>query len=131
MVIEQAIMTALLAASTISNLVVKRIYFATAPQDVVNPYIVFFKVSSVRVASHDGASGLAAARFQFSCFAETYKEAKSIALALQGVLEGYSGTLGAAGGVQTSVFYENEQDLYEQDSKLFHIAVDYRFLHQE
>ncbi|MFA5374129.1 MAG: DUF3168 domain-containing protein [Candidatus Omnitrophota bacterium] len=126
MVIETAILKHLLNTSAVTVLVGRRIYYVIAPQNVVKPYIVFSKISAVRVSSHDGPSHLANPRFQFSCFGETYKSMKDMALALQGALEGYTGTLGGAGGVPVNgVFYENETDLDDN------VAVDYKFWHEE
>ena len=132
MLIEQAILTALKADSTLTALTGSRIYYVIAPQIVTTPYLVFFKVSGVRVSSHDGGSGLVDARFQFSCFGETYKACKDMTVAIQGLLEGFSGTLGGTGGVVVGgCYYLDEQDFYEGDSKLYHVAVDYRFWHNE
>lgn len=132
MLIEQAILTALFANASVKGVVADRIYYVQAPQGVTAPYVVFFKVSGPRVHSHDGASGLAHPRFQFSCFAKTYAAAKQIAGYIQTVLQGYSGTLGGTGGVTVrGCFYENETDLYEPDTGLFHIALDFYIWHKE
>jgi hypothetical protein len=132
MLIEQAILTKLLATSGLTDLIGERIYYVKAPQDVGIPYVVFFKVSGAREHSHDGASGLARPRFQFSCFSETYYEAKQIAEQIQSALQAYSGTMGGAGGVEVGAsFYDNETDMYEEDTKLYHIAVDYMISHEE
>jgi len=132
MLIETALMTYLLAQSGITDIVDTRIYFVKAPQDVAKPYIVFFKVTSPRDHSHDGGTGLANPRFQFSIFSTTYGEAKNIATAVQTALQGYTGTMGGDGGVYvTAVTYEDENDFYENETKLFHVAVDYAFWHEE
>lgn len=132
MIIEQALTTYLLAQSGITDLVGQRIHFVKAPQDVANPYIVFLKVSAPREHSHDGASGMAVTRFQFSCFANTYSGAKDVAAAVQTALQAYQGTMGGAGGVYVdSIFYDNESDRYEEASKLYHIMVDYQITHEE
>ena len=72
MIFEQALMTYLLAQSGITDLVGTRIHYVKAPQDVAKPYIVFFKVTGPRDHSHDGGTGLANPRFQFSIFSTTY-----------------------------------------------------------
>ena len=132
MLIEQALLTQLKTDSAIAALVGTRIYYVISPQDVQKPYIVISKISAVRVSSHDGSSGLANPRFQISCFALTYKEVKDIAVAVQAELEGYTGTMGGAGGVAVNgCFYENETDLYEEENKLFHLALDFTLWHQE
>lgn len=132
MQIEQAILNELLDDSTVTDLVGRKLYYVTAPQDVVAPYVVFFKVSGPRVYSHDGASQLANPRFQFSCFATTYYEAKQIVEAIRDALEAFSGTMGGDSGTEVgSCFLVNETDIYEADTRLFHIAVDYLIWHEE
>lgn len=132
MQIEQAVLKALLADSGVTGLIGQRLYYVKAPQDVAKPYVVFFKASAPREYSHDGASGLARPRFQFSCFAMTYKKAKQIAEAIRGVIEAFSGTMGGAGGVEVgSCFCINESDIFEDNTQLYHVAVDYLIWHKE
>ena len=132
MKIEQAILKELLADSGITSLIGERLYYVKAPQDVVKPYVAFFKASAPREYSHDGASKLAHPRFQFSCFATTYYEAKQITEAIRAAIEAFSGTMGGAGGVEVGhCFLINESDIYEENTKLFHVAVDYLIWHKE
>ena len=132
MKIEQAIKRELLADSGITSLIGERLYYVKAPQNVTKPYVVFFKASGPREYSHDGASKLARPRFQFSCFATTYDQAKQIAEAIRAAIEAFSGTMGGAGGVEVgSCFCINESDIYEEDTRLFHVAVDYLIWHKE
>jgi len=132
MQIEQAIKKELLADSGIKSLIGERLYYVKAPQDVAKPYVVFLKASGPREYSHDGASKLARPRFQFSCFAMTYYEAKQIAEAIRAAIEAFSGTMGGTGGVEVgSCFCINESDIYEEDTRLFHVAVDYLIWHKE
>ncbi len=132
MQIEQAIKKELMAASGVTGLISTRLYYVRAPQNVTKPYVVFFKVSSPREYSHDGASELARPRFQFSCFATTYYEAKQITEAIRVTIEAFSGIMGGDGGVEVgSCFCINESDIYEEDTQLFHVAVDYLIYHKE
>jgi len=132
MLIEQAILKELVGSSGITDLVGERIHYVKAPQDVEAPYIVFFKVSSPREHSHDGASGLARARFQFSCFADSYYEAKQIVIAIQSAIQAFSGIMGGAGGVNVEgCFYADETDLYEDKVAIYHIAVDFLLAYEE
>jgi hypothetical protein len=125
-------MTALNATAGLTALVSTRIYFVKAPQDVTNPYVVVSKISGVREHAHEGASGLAHPRFQCSVFATTYKEAKSIAVQIQTALQGHSGTIGGAGGVEVNgIFYDDEVDFWEEEHGLYHIAMDFRIWHNE
>jgi len=133
MLIEQALHDALLADATVTGLVGERVYYGKAKQDTVSPYIVITKQSAPRMHSHDGASGLVNARFTFEIYAVSYLSVKTIAAAIQSVLQGYSGTMGGAGGVYVNgCFYEDETDLsWELESDLHGLAVNYRLWHQE
>ena len=129
MFIEQALKTELETVTALTALIEDRLYYVKAPQDVAEPYVAFFKVSSPRDETLDGAAGLARARFQFSTFAETYDEAKQIAQQIQLALEGKRGIIGGVGGVYADISYDDETDLTEDE--LFHIAQEFIVLHNE
>lgn len=132
MTIEQALMTYLLAQTGITTLVGQRIYFVRAPQETETPYIAISKIDAPREHSHDGSSQLAHPRFQFSIFADTYGEIKPIAAALQTALQGYTGTMGGAGGVFVgNCLYDNETDLDPGEQGLFGVACDYIIWHTD
>ncbi len=132
MIIENAVRTALANDVALAALVGARIYYSVAPQDTLTPYVAMSLVSSIPDHNFQGASNLTLARFQFSIFAATYLLTKQIADAIKTVLQGYSGTLGGAGGVAVNgCFYEDEVDLDpEQQTNLYGLAVDYRLWHQ-
>ena len=129
MLIEEGLITYLLAQSGVTAYVGEQIHFVHAPQNVTAPYIIIIKISGVREHSHDGSSELAHPRFQLSVFANTYSEVKGIASALQTVLQTYSGTMGSVN--VDVVFYDNEVDMYEQETGLYHTALDYIIWHTE
>jgi hypothetical protein len=129
MLVEQALLTELLTVTALTTLIDDKLYYVKAPQDVEEPYVVFFKVSSPREHSLTGASGLATARFQFSIFSTTYYEAKQIAEYIQTALQGQNKTIGGAGGVYANILYDNEQDLTEDE--VYHIAMEFLILHNE
>jgi len=132
MLIEQAIRTQLAGTTAVAALVGERIYYGKALQDAARPYLVINKISAQREHAHDGALGMVNARIQISCFAGSYAAAKSLAVAVQAVLECYQGTLGGVGGVYVgSCFYDNEVDFWEEETKLHHIAADYLLQYNE
>ncbi|MDD4986688.1 MAG: DUF3168 domain-containing protein [Dehalococcoidales bacterium] len=124
---DQAGLTALLGDS--------KLYYATAPQDVKSPYLVMTKISSVRTHSHDGDSHLARTRMQFSICGEIfggYYDCKMIAQQLRAALQGKTGLIGDAPGVEIgSCLYDDEVDSYDPDTGLFQIFVDYVILHYD
>jgi len=132
MIIEQAILTELNTTAGLTALVGQRIYYTKAPQDVLEPYIVFIKVSSIRNHSYTGSSHFAESRFQFSIYSTTYAETKTIAKQLQTILECTSGNIGTAPGVDVgAIYYDNETDLFEPETRLYHLACDYLILHYD
>lgn len=127
--IEHALRSLLINDSEITEYVGERIYYVQAVQEVQPPYIVITKVSAPRVHSHDGYSNLANPRIQFSVLTETYHEAKLIARAIQRILQGYRGV---SEDVHIQMcLYMNEVDMFEEQSGLYHVAVDYEIFHRE
>jgi hypothetical protein len=126
MYVEHALLKHLLAQTALAALVGERIYYVSAPQDVQTPYIIFFKVSATRERSLTGTSHFVNSRFQFSIFSETYYEAKQIAGQIQLALQDKNNEIiGGESGVRVSIQYDNEQDVYESESGLYHIPVEY------
>ena len=132
MIIEQAVHDALVADATVLGLVSTRIYYIKAPQSVTNPYIAIQKISAPRLHTHSGSSGLVNSRFQLTIFATTYKGCKDIAVAIQAVLDNFVGTLATLGMYVGNCLYDNETDLpFDDDLKLYGLAVDYLIWHNE
>ena len=130
MIIENALHIHLLAQSGLTTLIGQKLYYVTAPQTVEEPYIVFFKVSAVPEYCLTGHCGLINARFQFSIFADTYHETKLISRQIQLALQDKCNqVIGGVGGVNVSVQFENEQDLFE--SGTFHCPVEYFIQYNE
>ena len=108
-------------SSGLSTTVSTRIYPATAPQGVAKPYIVYRKVSANRQYAHSGQSSLTFDRVQVSVFSTEYLVAKGLVSTLFTTMEGWTGVQAA--------FKVNEIDFYEEDTKLYHIPVDFMIWH--
>ena len=132
MLIEQAIMTKLLATTAITDLVGQRIYFTRAAQDTAKPYLVITKISDIPHYCHDGPAGISDARIQFSAFAETYQAVKNLNAAIRTAFEGFTGLMGGSSGVYIGkCFKDLEADFYEDDTRLFNSPVDYLITYNE
>ncbi len=134
MFIEQALKTYLLAQTGLTALVGQHIYYpGEVPQNVVAPYIVMFNVSIAPVHSHGGSSHLSTDRFQLSVFSSTYHIAKQIVEQLKLALDGKTGNIGTAPGVRVEgILYDGGPgDLYEDDTKLHHIPIDFEVPHED
>ena len=100
-------------------LVSNRVYAGIAPQGVTKPYLVYTKVSPGRQYTHGGYADLQRPRMQVSCYGTTYGSAKAVAGEVITAMEGWPGS----NDVQAA-FIEGEQDMFEQDTGLYHCPVD-------
>jgi len=131
MALEPAILTYTKAQVTsVSN----RVYGVKAPIGVATPYIVFNVVLGNFVHSMGGDSGLTETKIQFSVFGDEYANVKGVVEDLKKTYRNYTkgdGTL--MGGEQwvQSTLLTNEVDMYEDDTNLYHTALDITFWHVE
>jgi hypothetical protein len=109
MTIEATIQTALGA------LVSGRCYPLVAPDPAVKPYIVYSLISDVQLNSLDGFSGLAEKRVQVDVYTTSYGATKATATACKSAM---------AIGLPQSI-HLSSQDLYEPDTQLYRITMDF------
>ncbi len=115
--------------ATVSALVGDRISPWVQLQSQDLPAITYHQVSSDRVSSMDGSSGLAALRFQIDCWASTYAGVKALAEAVRLELEGYKGSPVSA--VIHAVFLENDSDVAvsvepgRQEPAIYRVSMDF------
>ncbi len=122
MYVEQALNTHLLAQSGLTALIGEKIYYLTAPQDVEEPYIVMTQVDAPAESSLTGTLGLTKHRFQFSIFSETLYAARLIRDQLHAALHGKHEVIQT---LYLTILYENELEMYETETGIYHLAVDY------
>lgn len=126
MIVEEALAARLEGFAGLSALVADRIYPLALPQEPTPPAVVFLKVSGPRDLTQSGASGLVNPRFQVDAWAATYSSAKAVAEQVRLALIGFSGTMGGASGVYVSgVNLDNERDLYEDETRLYRVSLDF------
>jgi hypothetical protein len=116
MTIEEGLLTYLNTECTFA------VYPVKFPEDVVLPAGRLQRISGAPIISHSGDSGEERGRFQVSCFAATYLEAKGMAEEVKDALSAYKGVMG--GLSRATSFILNETDLYEAEYGLHHIALD-------
>lgn len=126
MLIEAAIAKQLLANTGVATLVGTRIYPVWLPQGCTYPAISYLKVSGSRVHTMGASEAGANPRVQISCWGRTYADVKSVASAVRAALDQFSGTLGGAGGVSVqAIQLDNELDLIDPNSELYHVPMDF------
>ncbi len=122
MSVEKDIRTYMGTRTAITDIVGSRIYAQKLPQEATFPSLVYNRVSTQRTYSHSGDSSLTTPRIQYSCFAETYEDAKDLAEQIVSEMSGFKGTAGTA--TIYSTFVESELDMIGPESKLYFIPVD-------
>lgn len=129
MSIEESLFTRLSTHAGLSALVSARIYPLILPQKPTLPAVTYTRVSGERVSAMGADTVIARPRFQVSCFASTYASARAVAAQVRAALQRWRGTVG--GVVIQDSFIESEIDLYEDDTKLYHTALDFEIIHEE
>lgn len=140
MTIEEALVAQLLATPAVTALLGSgssfRFYPMVIPQAATDaakyPAAVWERISGPREHDLEGPAGLAHPRFQITCWAKTMAQAVAVSNAISVALDGFSGTLGGVGGVETSpILVEDERDAYDDDERVFARQLDIVCWHDE
>lgn len=127
--LEQAVFNRLSTYASLMALVSTRIYPLALPQNGTYPAVTYFRVSSPRIRTFGTNLG-ASTRLQVSCWARSYLAAKGVADQVIAALDGFSGTLGGVGGVPVlALDLDNETDIYEPETGLYHVPLDFTIWH--
>jgi hypothetical protein len=99
------------------------------PQAPVLPAVTYMRLSPG--ASHDleGPDLLKGPRIRVNVWDRTYAGVKAVAEAVKGALDGFQGVAG--GQVLQGVFLAAEQDLYEDDTKLHRVLLEFYVFGEE
>jgi hypothetical protein len=131
MSVEAALFSVLSTAPAVSAIIGNRLFPGAAPVNTAAPYAVYSRASARRIRSMLGPSRLAMPRIQVDGYAATYAQARAIADAVRGALDGYRGT--AAGVVIHGASLLTDQDIYEAEAlpPLFRVSLDFQITHSE
>jgi hypothetical protein len=128
---EEQLKNFLLADVNLNSLIGTKVNWNTRPQDDVVPGIVLTKVSKSTDYHMAGPSGLANARIQIDCWADTFASVMSIARAVRDALSGASFSQNDV-DIQ-GAFLDNERHFFEdEDAERFHrVSLDFIIWHSE
>ncbi len=129
MSIEDAVFNRLDGHAGLTALVASRIYPVMSPQNPTTPYVTYQRISTDRVSLLGEDTDIARPRFQISAWSTDRDEVVSVAAQIRDAFQRYSGT--NASIVILDSYLENESDLYEPDTKLYQIPVDFEIWHRE
>ena len=117
-----AAVTNIVSSSKISPIVL--------PQGVDLPGITYQKISDVPIHAMGNDIDLRAPLYQVSCWSTSYSQALSIAKAVKGVMQDFTGTLATSGVDIQRAFLEGEVEMVDYDDVIkrtsYHIAQTYR-----
>ena len=121
--------TFLLADTAIAASIAARVYPVQLPQKPTLPAIAYRIVSGFRPHSMPNTRGLARPRVQIDCYSDSYEGAQTLADLVRKRLDAYRGAAGTA--TWQGVFFSNENDDFDPDTKLYTLSRDYTFWVEE
>jgi hypothetical protein len=120
---EQELRAILLAASSVTDVVVNRINWGSIPQGQPYPSVAMHVIDEVTESTMTGPDGLFQGRVQIDCYALTYSQSKILARAIIAVLDGYRG------GVFSGIFLASARDSRESGTneadRPFRVSLDF------
>jgi len=126
---EEHLFSRLSGFAGITALISSRIYPIKIPPNTTMPALTYTRISGRRIESLLGNSALCYARYQLDAWGRKYSDVKALAEQVRLCLEGYKGTL--AGVIFYGVNYLGDQDLYEDDTEVFRVSMDFVVHHNE
>lgn len=116
------------AHAGLSALIGTRLYPGVLPQKCTYPAVNYSRVFASRVSAMGADTGLVRARFQFDIWADTYAVARAIAEQVRLCYQRWSNT---AGTVIQDIYFVGEVDLYEDETRIHHAALDFEVIYRE
>lgn len=107
----------------ILNSVEADVYPSIAPQGTAFPYITYQVISQTPNHTKGADSDLDVYRVQINVFSNSYAEAITLKESVRTNLDYYTGTIES---IQVDrVRFDNEQEFYSEELRVYHIATDY------
>jgi hypothetical protein len=105
---EAVLRSAMVGTTAVTSLVSSRIYPVLAPASAALPFVTWRRSGIQREQTLGGPMGMPRVSVEYSIYGTTYEEARQVADAMRGVLDGWTGTALGCTVSQTSL--EDESD---------------------
>lgn len=128
-VIAEALKSQLAGHVGLSALIGTRVYPGQLPQKPTLPAVSYFTLANDRLYRHGGPSGDAEPVFQIDIWADTYALARSVAEQVRLAMNAFTGTVSGVWVHHAKCV--GERDLYEDETRIQHIAIDFEVAHRE
>lgn len=118
--------TRLTGYAPLTTLVSARIYNVRGPANPTEssfPMVIFARMGDSPSISLKGKIVEHNAEYQFSCLAYAYDDARAVADAVIAALDGWRGT-------SCTTIFRSDQDLYDPEAELYHVAVSFTVMHR-
>lgn len=122
--IQKAIRKLLVNDPAVAAIVGTRVYPIHVDGALTPPYIKYLIVSDARIYRT-----IRPPRIQVSCWADDYPTVRQLAEAVIAALDDYHGVID--GVAIESIRYLNGPELYEAETRLYHIPCDFRVTYRE
>lgn len=127
--VEAAIYSILSTNAGVIALVSTRIYPILLPQTALLPSITYARISTEREFTFVVDPGLSTARIQVDIWGENVSSVQNVSEAVRSALHRYIGTI--AGVVIDECHIDNETMMYEPETEIYHVVIDFMVLHRE
>ena len=125
--IEECIASVLSASTGLNDLIGQRFTPVNLPQSPTYPALTYTLISGDE--HHDIPIGFP--RYQFSAWANTYAEAKSVAAEVKSIFQRRNEPIGGTSGcVIIQGVFENDVDLWDFNIKKWHVTTDIKIIYQ-
>jgi hypothetical protein len=122
MTVEETLQKIVISASAFSNIAGNRLYQVVLPDDPKLPAASYQRITTTRTYTTTGPVKLNRIRFQFDCWASSYKEVKQLQAALLSIFE--DRTLLAGTGIE-SIQLITTADGFESDARIYRVTSDF------
>lgn len=133
MMLHEAFFAYLTAHPLLGGLIGTRLYPQLIPENALLPAMAYQQISLGDDAmAHDGPLNVVTTTFQFTCQAETYNAAQTMAAALRNALHGFSGLMGNEEHTLKIFFCQqvgSDEDSGIEDAVI--VRCDYKFVYLE
>lgn len=119
----------LAAYTDLTDLVSARIWRIRATDIQTLPYVVIHRISTTPTHAMGGDITPTEARIQVSVFGSTGASCDATALEVKNALSRWSGSAGTV--TFQHVFFEDENDQYDEDTNYFQKNLDFRVFYEE
>ena len=127
--LEAAIYSILSTDLDIIALVGTRIYPLVLPQDATLPAITYARVSTERESAFVTDPGLSTARIQVDIWGISALSVMAVSEEVRSALHRYRGTIASVQIDESHI--DNEILMYEPETEIYHIVLDFMILHLE